>query len=498
IDIIDNNSGEKVFSIPVNRNGELLINYAGERSMFPYANAADIIDESKPTVRITEKVFRDGRWIDEIKDYPKSEWIKDKIFIFGVTAIAVFDLRVTPFDENFPGAETHVNVVDNLIRKDFLQPLEKADLFTSGFVLLISIFLTLALSYSGAVVGFVISGLTIFGIALGDKLFFFDKGVVTPIIFPIIASLSIYVILTFYKYFTEERKKKELKGTFSKYVSPSIVDEVLKDPENLQLGGRKQMMSVFFSDVRGFTTISEQLDPQALSDLLNSYLTPMTDLVFQNKGTLDKYMGDAVMAFFGAPISYPDHAAAACRCAIQSLVKLKELQKEYEAKGLPMIDIGIGINTGEMSVGNMGSETVRNYTVMGDAVNLGSRLEGINKQYGTRIIISEYTHEHVKDQFLCREIDWVRVKGKVEPVKIFELIAEGSAPSAIEEVVSHFNEGFALYHQRQFKEAVEEFNKNLQIDPEDGPTQLYIDRCQNYIENPPESDWDGVFTMTTK
>ncbi|MEZ4872606.1 MAG: adenylate/guanylate cyclase domain-containing protein [Bdellovibrionales bacterium] len=257
-------------------------------------------------------------------------------------------------------------------------------------------------------------------------------------------------------------------------------------------------MSVFFSDVRGFTTISEQLDPQALSDLLNSYLTPMTDLVFKNKGTLDKYMGDAVMAFFGAPIAYPDHAAAACRCAIQSLEKLKELQKEYEEKGLPMIDIGIGINTGEMSVGNMGSETVRNYTVMGDAVNLGSRLEGINKQYGTRIIISEYTYENVKDQFLCREIDWVRVKGKVEPVRIYECIAEGSGPQPIVDIVEHFNQGFALYHEKKFKEAIDCFSKALDINPEDGPSKLYLERCDDYIQSPPPEDWDGVFVMTTK
>jgi adenylate cyclase len=209
-------------------------------------------------------------------------------------------------------------------------------------------------------------------------------------------------------------------------------------------------------------------------------------------------MGDAVMAFFGAPISYPDHAKFACRCALQMIDRLFELQEQYRRQGLPEIDIGIGLNTGDCSVGNMGSQTVRSYTVMGDAVNLGSRLEGINKQYGTRIIISEFTHEKVKDQFTCREVDRVKVKGKQLPVRIFELISEGPPKPHIAKRTELFNQGYKLYHSMDFGAAIEKFNEALQITPDDYCSKMYIERCQVFIQEPPPNDWDGVFTMTTK
>ena len=232
--------------------------------------------------------------------------------------------------------------------------------------------------------------------------------------------------------------------------------------------------------------------------MLNGYLTPMTDLVFQNKGTLDKYMGDAIMAFWGAPIHFPDHAAHACRCALQMIVKLRELQTEYRAKGYPEIDIGIGLNTGDMSVGNMGSNTVRSYTVMGDAVNLGSRLEGINKQHGTRIIISEFTRLAIGSQFTTRELDWVIVKGKLKPVRIFELVSEGAPPPEMAKAVEAFGRGFELYHERKFIEAVGAFNDALNARPNDAPSLLSVERCQEYLETSPAPTWDGVYTMTSK
>jgi adenylate cyclase len=209
-------------------------------------------------------------------------------------------------------------------------------------------------------------------------------------------------------------------------------------------------------------------------------------------------MGDALMAFFGAPIIFPDHAKYACRCALQSLEKLKELQKEFKAQGLPEIDIGIGINSAEMSVGNMGSDIVRSYTVMGDAVNLASRLEGINKEYGTRVVISQFTFEDVKDSFTCREIDWVRVKGKNEPVRIFELVCEGKADGATASLLQNFKNGFELYHERKFGEALDCFKKALNDRPGDPPTELYVERCTEYLAEAPPENWDGVFVMKTK
>lgn len=224
----------------------------------------------------------------------------------------------------------------------------------------------------------------------------------------------------------------------------------------------------------------------------------MTDLVFKNRGTLDKYMGDAIMAFFGAPLPMADHAKWACRCALQHLQKLEELRKEYREKGLPDIDIGIGLNTGECSVGNMGSETVRNYTVMGDTVNLASRLEGINKQYGTRILISESTNDEVKDAFTTREIDRVRVKGKNQPVKIYELVAEGLVSSEKAQKILSFTAGYQAYHEKNFEKALEHFRAAQNQSGGDPAAEMYIERCKAYLTHPPPKEWDGVFVMTTK
>ena len=496
---VTDEEGEALWDIPVNEKGELAINYAGPQKMFSYLSTADVLGDS-PNVRVQQRLYNEEekQWQEETLTFSKEEFYKDRIFIFGATATGIYDLRVTPFEKNFPGVETHANIVDNILRKDFLV----RHVNEEGWVLLYLLVSGLILSYFigklGALPGLFLVSFFLTGIYLIDTYFLFGKNIVIAVIFPIFLTLSLYFVQTIFKYFTEERSKKALKGTFGKYVSPAIVDEILSDPSKIELGGSKEHITVFFSDVRGFTTISEKLDAATLSDLLNSYLTPMTDIIFKNKGTLDKYMGDAIMAFFGAPIPFNDHAKYACRTALENIEKLWQLQKEYQKKGLPMIDVGIGLNTGEMSVGNMGSDTVRNYTVMGDAVNLGSRLEGINKQYGTRIIISEFTQKEVDDDFVTREIDWVRVKGKAEPVRIFELVAEGKTDDKNQEMLNWFNEGFNKYHSMQWNEAIADFSKALDINPADPVSKLYVQRCKDYVTAPPESDWDGVFVMTTK
>ena len=490
---INDGEGERLTQIPVDEEGRLTVNYAGPRYMFPHVSAYDLVN-GRPTISVGQRI---NGSISE-RTVNKNDFFKDKLVIIGATAVGIFDLRVTPFDENFPGLEIHANVLDNLIRSDFmLSPSD--ELFKMPlFLLLLGVFLSLLLKHIGAVAGlattFAVSAILLWF----DRNFLFGKGVIVAILLPLLMVISIYVFITFYKYLTEERKKRALKGTFQKYVSPSIVNEILKDPSNIELGGKKLRMSVMFSDVRGFTTISEKLDPQVLTKILNTYLTPMTKLVFDNKGTLDKYMGDAIMAFFGAPITYSDHAQHACRCALQMMEKLKEIQSDFKKRNLPEIDIGIGINTGDMSVGNMGSDIVRSYTVMGDSVNLGSRLEGINKEYGTHIIVSEFTYEDIKDNFVCREVDRVRVKGKRLPVRIFELIAEGKTDPETTAVLESFNAGFQLYLQQNWAQALRHFNRALELRASDGPTALYVERCQTYLSTPPRADWDGVFEMKTK
>lgn len=495
---VTNNEGDHVFDIPADTEGKMFINYAGKGRTIPHASIADLLNEDDPNIQVEQQVYEDGEWQKKMRPVAKNAFFKDKILVLGATAIAVFDLRVTPFDENFPGVETHANVVDNLLRRDFLAKNPNEDIYMPAFLLIFGFIISLALAHFGALQGLIFTVVSAAIILYVDRTFLFLKGHLVAIIFPLFQVGFTYMFLTFYKYFTEERSKKELRATFSKYVSPAIVEEILQDPKNLELGGRKEHVTVFFSDVRGFTTISEKLDPRALSDLLNSYLTPMTDLVFKNRGTLDKYMGDAIMAFFGAPVHYADHAKMACRCALQNLEKLKELQTQYAKKGLPEIDIGIGLNTGECSVGNMGSETVRSYTVMGDAVNLASRLEGINKNYGTHIIISEFTYKEVQADFICREVDWVRVKGKLKPVKIYELLHEGKIAANLLDMVKYFSEGYESYHERQFEKAIRLFNQALDKNPEDETSKIYVDRCQQYIAEPPAPDWDGVYVMKTK
>jgi adenylate cyclase len=273
---------------------------------------------------------------------------------------------------------------------------------------------------------------------------------------------------------------------------------VLKDTSKLKLGGERRELTVLFSDIRGFTTISERLAPEALTELLNEYLTPMTDLVFKFDGTLDKYMGDAIMAIYGAPVPYPHHPRAACETALDMMEELARLRQGWKARGLPEIDIGIGVNTGPMSVGNMGSRTRFDYTVLGDNVNLGSRLEGLNKTYGTHIIISQFTQALVKDDFTFREIDSVIVKGKLEPVKIFELLHRGLADPAKDSWLAAYNGALAAYKGRRFEEGIALFGALSEQRPGDGLVKMYLERCRQMKDHPPPADWDGVFKMTTK
>ncbi len=501
MEVTSNETGEPVFNIPTDGKSKLLLNYAGPQKMYPYVSFADLLSDS-PEAIIEQRVYdpADKKWKvrGDIK-VKKTEFFKDKIFVVGATAMGIYDLRVTPFEENYPGAETHLNAIDNILSRNFFRTLPDEQVYMPIVLGVVGLVLSIALSYLGALAGLLLTLSFLIGVALFDQYYLFNRGMVVTVVWPVFLISFLYVALTFYRYLTEERGKKELRQTFQKYVSPAIVEEILAHPQNIELGGKKVNLTVFFSDVRGFTTISEKLDPRALSDLLNSYLTPMTDIVFKNRGTLDKYMGDAIMAFFGAPVAYPDHAKHACRCALLSVKKLFELQKDWAAKGLPTIDLGIGLNTGEVSVGNMGSETVRSYTVMGDAVNLASRLEGINKTYGTRIILSEMTYNHVKDNFVCREVDWVRVKGKALPVKIYELLAEEKVPVAsMAEMLKWFQEGYEHYHMKAWDKGLVCFSKVLDKIPTDEVSKLYVQRCQDYLQEPPAPDWDGVFVMKTK
>jgi adenylate cyclase len=323
-------------------------------------------------------------------------------------------------------------------------------------------------------------------------------GLLLNVIYPLATLVILYISLTLYRYLTEERERRRIKGAFTYYVSSSVVNEMLKHPEKLKLGGDRKELSILFSDIRGFTTIAEGMSPEALVHLLNEYLTVMTDIVFKYDGTLDKYIGDAIMAIYGAPLDITDHASKACHSALEMMHELENLNKKWISEGKKPMDIGIGINTGPMMVGNMGSEQRFDFTVMGDAVNLGSRLEGANKNYKTNIIISEYTYKDVKGEFLCMELDSVKVKGKRKPVKIYNLLGLNDVPEIQHQIAKGFARGISLYKKQQWDEAIYVFEDIMTVYPDFYAAHVYIERCLDLKRNPPPPEWDGVYVMTTK
>ncbi|MGB2670278.1 MAG: adenylate/guanylate cyclase domain-containing protein, partial [Candidatus Acidiferrum sp.] len=311
------------------------------------------------------------------------------------------------------------------------------------------------------------------------------------------------VLVSLYRVVFEEKEKRKVRTEFSNYLSPEVIRRLLVDPRLVD--PKKTDITVMFSDIRGFTTISEELDAQELAVFLNQYLSDMTRIVFKTNGTLDKYIGDAVMAFWGAPFEEPGHATKACNAALDMMRRVRELQKVWKAEGKPSLDIGIGLNTGVASVGRMGSSLRRGYTALGDTVNLSSRIEGLNKDYGTHIIVNETTYQSAKDDgFIFRELDLIRVKGKLQPVTIYQLMGRRedlAADGRAEEVrlqVEQFARARELFRNRKWDAAQRAFQEFLDRWPEDGPSRAYWKRCQDYLFDEPPANWDGVFVMTHK
>lgn len=459
----------------------LVLNYYGPRNTFKYISMKTIL-------------------MDKLSQKDIKKYIDGKIILFGTTAIGLLDLRSSPYNPSqaYPGVEVHATFIENILdgsyfkRPYYFLPVELI------FLVFIVIFLGILFSYLKIYINFIITILATYIIFLIDVKFFFSHGYLLYILIHLLTPSIMFLTITIFRYFSEEKEKQMVKKTFKYYLSQSVVDEVLKDPSKLALGGVKKNISVLFSDIRGFTTISEGLTPDQLSVVMNDYLTPMTQCVFDYEGTLDKYMGDAIMAFFGAPIKQDDHAMRACLTALKMMDELKILAEEFKARSLPIIDIGIGVNSGDMSVGNMGSKQRFDYTVMGDNVNLGSRLEGINKQYKTNIIISEYTYELVKDSLLCRKLDAVKVKGKNEPVVIYQLLSKHKHNTELLKISDLTNQGIQYYWDRNWDKSIAIFNKILEIKANDYLSEKYIDRCKHFKETPPEANWDGSFKMTTK
>ncbi len=423
--------------------------------------------------------------------------LRGGVFFYGLTASGTHDLNPMPFNPRYPMVGAIANVFNTIVTGQFITPLPV--LWKLPLFLLIGLFTGYVLSSRTSIRGSLFTLLFLVAYLLFAYWIFVYRRVwvdVVPVGIILISDASIL----WYKFNTAEKKRRYIRHAFEHYLDPTVVDEISRNPDMLELGGKEMELTAFFSDVAGFTEISEKLTAPQLVELLNEYLTAMTDILLSHKGRLDKYEGDLIMAVFGAPIHYPDHATKACLVALDMQEKLKHMREVWKAEGKPLLHARVGINSGLMVVGNMGSKGTFNYTVMGDAVNLASRLEGVNKQYSTSIMLSEFTYALCKSDIIVREVDLIRVKGKAKPVSIFEVLGRSSdkLPSDVEQAVELFGLGLAAYRQKAWSEAIQFFERALQVRTDDGPSLTYLNRCKAYLTAPPPDDWDGVYIMTSK
>jgi len=467
--------GGGVMRIPVDENAATLIPYRGYQGSFSYISITDVLNDRVPKDKLAGKVA-----------------------VVGTTAPGLMDLRATPVGSAYPGVEIHANLIagmlDGVIK-------HRPPYILGADVLLVLI--------AGAVMAFLLPmlsplratvvGLIVLLLLLSVNFSFWHvSNVVLPLANGVIAVVLLYAMNMSWGYFVESRTKRQLTGLFGQYVPPELVEEMSRDPEHYSMAGRKAELTVLFSDIRGFTTISEGLEPNELASLMNEYLGAMTLVVRKHRGTLDKYIGDAIMAFWGAPVDDPEHAKNAILTGLEMHVALKELNKGLMARGSPELKIGVGVNTGPMTVGDMGSPVRQSYTVMGDAVNLGSRLEGITKQYGVGFIAGESTRELVKKEFVFRELDRVRVKGKDEPVGIYEPLGlEGEVAKPVLEELKLWNQALRAYRAQDWDQA-ELTLLNLSRISSHKLYEVYKGRVEHYRKESPGPDWDGAWTFDTK
>jgi adenylate cyclase len=397
-------------SIPLDEEGRLLVRHRRPGS-FPAVAIADILE---------------GRADPAL--------LRGRVVLIGNTATGIGDSRVTPFGATLPGVEVRASIIESLLQGDALQRPEWMMFVDAAAMALIALVLIVLLPRFGVSGGAVLAA-AVLGGYLGLAIYLFEsEGLWLNLVYPTLLVALLFASSTFVEYFFSFSEKRYLKRAFQHYVPRAVVDDLVADSGKLQLGGEKRELTVLFSDIRGFTTLSEAMAPEELVKLMNEYFTVMTAKVFEHRGSLDKYIGDAIMAVFGAPLAEPQHATLACRSALDMLRALQTLRESWRARGIPAIDIGVGINTGPMVVGNMGSASRFNYTVVGDAVNLASRIEHLNKEYGTNILVSEHTYKVVKDEFpRAREVDRVRVRGRAQPVHLYELFADDRALDWLDE-----------------------------------------------------------------
>jgi len=461
--------------IPVDRDVAAYVPYRGKQGSFTYISIVDVLhDRIEPSQ------------------------LKDKIVLVGTTAPGLMDMRSTPVAEVYPGVEVHANMISGILD----QNLKGRPAYMLGaevvWLLLIGISMSLLLPRLSPAKTMLVSVFMFLSATMLCLASWQYGHILMPVANSWVMIALIFTLNSSYGYFVELRAKRQITGLFGQYVPGELVEEMVKHPEKVSMEGESREMTILFSDVRGFTSISESLDPKDLTLLMHEFLTPLTRVVYKHRGTIDKYMGDCIMAFWGAPLPDPAHARNAMLAAIEMQATLKALQTRFKEHGWPEISIGVGINTGRVSVGNMGSEVRVAYTVMGDEVNLASRLEGITKQYGVDIIVGENTRNAVHD-IVYRELDHVRVKGKDKPVVIYEPVGlRDEVSSALHDELILFHEMRRLYLKRDWDRAELHLMNLQRVSPGTALYRIYADRVAYFRNNPPFADWDGVFDLQAK
>lgn len=462
-------------SIPTDADGQMIVPYHGPQGSFPYISASAVLAGSVPAGRM-----------------------EGAIVLVGTTAPGLFDLRSTPVQAVYPGVEIHANLIDAILAKRFL--VQPAWAQGADFVVMVAAGLALAL-----VLPFfsplwqIIWTLAVGTLLVLGNLVLWRQGLVLSLAMPLILTGLLATCNLAYGFLVESRSRRQLKGMFGQYVPPQIVQEMSENPQKYSFEGETREMSVLFADIRGFTTLSETLTAGELKKLLNRFFTPMTRIIFETRGTIDKYVGDMIMAFWGAPVPDAQHAVQAIEAALRMLQETERLQRDFSEEGLPRIAIGIGINTGPMNVGDMGSEFRRSYTVLGDAVNLGSRLEGTTKYYGVGLVVGETTRAAAGEGFVFRELDLVRVKGKAQAIRVYEPVCrKGGADEALQQELADYHRFLADFRARRWEEARAGFTRLRDAAPDRLLYGIYLERIEALSADDPGEGWDGVYERKEK
>ncbi|HSN17629.1 MAG TPA: adenylate/guanylate cyclase domain-containing protein [Gammaproteobacteria bacterium] len=464
------------FSIPVDNEMAALVPYRGPFRSFPYVSATDVIKGVAP-----------------------ADVLKDAVVYVGTSSPGLEDLRSTPVGQVYPGVEVHANLLSGILDGRVMNAYPQ---YLRGALLLLLAVIAVLVTWVAMTRSVIADVATVLAITamvlLGDLALWKYAAVVFPVMAPLVFLLALFVFHSLYGFFIESRGKRHLSKMFSQYIPPELVEEMDERKDTASMESESRELTVMFADVRDFTSISEALQPKDLSQLMNEYLTPMTRVIHTHRGTIDKYMGDAIMSFWGAPLHYPEHARYAVETALEMTETLKELNQAFKAKGWPELRIGVGITTGVMSVGDMGSEFRRAYTVMGDAVNLSSRLEGLTKEYKVQILCSEMTKD-AAPEFQYLELDRVRVKGKEKPVGIYEpLMPKDKVDKDLKGLLLRHKQALTAYRNQDWDTAEREFFSLQQSNPGRPVYGMYLDRITYFRSHSPGADWDGVFTFKTK